>query len=34
MEDMVKVFVIESTETMACDNGQLRDGKGNKDDEC
>ena len=34
MDTMVRIYVVESTEAMACDNGQLRDGKGNKNDEC
>lgn len=29
-----KIKVVESAQAMACSNGQLRDGKGNKDREC
>lgn len=29
-----KVTVVESANALACSNGQLRDGKGNKNGEC
>lgn len=29
-----KIKVVEPQYSMACDNGQLRDGKGNKSGEC
>ena len=33
-EDMIRVEIMDSSTMMACDDGQLRDGKGNKNDEC
>lgn len=30
----VKIIVKDSTRNMACSDGQLRPGKGNKNDEC
>jgi len=31
---MVKVVVLDSTDSVHCDDGQLRDGKGNTEKEC
>ncbi len=32
--DKVKVIVKDESSSMACSDGQLREGKGNKDGEC